>query len=352
MIVWFDAVTSKEALLFDAIANELEKEGHEVSFTCRDYDYIVSLFDLLQRDVRILGKHGGGTLYGKLMAGNERISLLANYVNKLDKKPNYHISFACPESTRVAFGLSIPIISINDSPHAKAVAKLTIPFAKHLVYSSCISKEKWLSKGALENQLQPYDGIDEVAWLRDYEPDEAVIENLGLSKTDRFIVARPEESSAAYMLDKGMAGQTNLDVIFDELFPLYDGKAVVFPRYKSQEEMMLKKYKDNIIIPPKAVDTLSLYFYSDLCITGGATMAREAAAIGTPSISYYPHPLDVLEYISSIGIPLYNEYKLEDAIARTIELINSSRDKGAIQEKTSKIIKSLESPVEKIMSLI
>ncbi len=352
MIFWFDTVTSKEALLFDAIANELEKEGHEVLFTCRDYDYVVSLFDLLQRDVEVLGKHGGGTLYGKLMAGNERIRLLANHINELETKPDYHISFACPESTRVAFGLAIPVISINDSPHAKAVAKLTVPYAKHLVYSSCIKKEKWFSQGALENQLQPYDGIDEVAWLKDYQPDETVLESLGISKKDRFFVARPEESSAAYMLDQGIAGKTNLDLIFDELFPLYDGIAVVFPRYKTQEEMMLKKYKDNIIIPPRAVDTLSLYFYSDLCITGGATMSREAAAIGTPSISYYPYPLDVLEYISSIGIPLYNEYKLEDAIAKSIELINSSRDKTSIQEKTNKIINSLESPVDKIMSII
>ena len=37
MIIWFDAVTSKEPLLFDAIAKELEKDGHEAIFTCRDY---------------------------------------------------------------------------------------------------------------------------------------------------------------------------------------------------------------------------------------------------------------------------------------------------------------------------
>ena len=59
MIIWFDAVTAKEPLLFDAIATELEKFGHEVLFTCRDYDYVSSLFDLLKRDVRVLGKHGG-----------------------------------------------------------------------------------------------------------------------------------------------------------------------------------------------------------------------------------------------------------------------------------------------------
>ena len=105
MTIWFDAVTAKEPLLFNAISKVLEKEGHEAIFTCREYDYVASLFDLLNLEVEVLGKHGGGSLYGKLMAGNERIALLARYIGNLENKPDYHISFSSPESIRVAFGL-------------------------------------------------------------------------------------------------------------------------------------------------------------------------------------------------------------------------------------------------------
>jgi predicted glycosyltransferase len=35
MIIWFDTVTAKEPLLFNALALELEKEGHETLFTCK-----------------------------------------------------------------------------------------------------------------------------------------------------------------------------------------------------------------------------------------------------------------------------------------------------------------------------
>ena len=352
MIVWFDTVTAKEPLLFNTIALELEKEGHDVLFTCRDYDYIVSLFDLLNRDVEVLGKHGGASLFGKLMAGNKRIELLAKYINNLDEKPDYHISFSSPESTRVAFGLGIPTITINDSPHAKAVGKLTVPLSKYLVYSSCILKEKWLSLGALEKQLQPYDGIDEVAWLLNFEPNPEVLDQLTLTVEDHFIVARPEESSAAYMLELGIGGLTYLDLILEDIFKEYEGKVVMFPRYDTQKEALEKKFGDKLIIPPKAVDTLSLYYYSDLCITGGATMAREAAAIGTPSVSYYPQPLDVLEYIASIGIPLYNEYTLDKAINRAKILIRNSAEKSSIRQKTKKILQNLESPIDKIVTLL
>ena len=351
-MIWFDTVTAKEPLLFNAIALELEKEGHKVLFTCRDYDYVASLFDLLQRDVKVLGKHGGSTLFGKLMAGNKRIELLANYINNLDTKPDYHISFSSPESTRVAFGLGIPTITINDSPHAKAVGKLTVPLSKYLVYSSSIPKEKWLALGALEEQLQPYNGIDEVAWLSNFKPDSTVLGQLSLTTEDHFIVARPEESSAAYMLEMGIGGLTHLDLILEEIFKEYEGKVVMFPRYETQREALKKKFGDKLIIPPKAVDTLSLYYYSDLCITGGATMAREAAAIGTPSISYYPQPLDVLEYIASIGIPLYNEYTVEQAIERAKILIRNSAEKSSIRQKTKQTLQKLESPVEKIVNLL
>ncbi|MCG3222575.1 MAG: DUF354 domain-containing protein [Candidatus Heimdallarchaeota archaeon] len=352
MIIWFDAVTAKEPLLFDAVATELEKLGHEILFTCRDYDYVSSLFDLLKRDVKVLGKHGGGTLYGKLIAGNERIKLLAEYIHSLGKKPDIHISFACPESTRVAFGLGIPVINVNDSPHAKAVGKLTVPLTQYLVYSSSIGKENWLKLGAQEEQLYPYDGIDEVAWLTDFSPKEETLETLNLSKDDQFIVARPEESSAAYMLDKQMVGQTLLDEILIEIFDEYEGKAIVFPRYESQKEFLLKKFGDRIIIPPKAMDTLSLYYFSDLCITGGATMSREAAALGTPSISYYPQPLEVLEYISSIGIPLFNEHTLQDAIARAKDLLINPVNKAVMRNQVQSILEKLESPADKIVEIL
>jgi len=126
----------------------------------------------------------------------------------------------------------------------------------------------------------------------------------------------------------------------------------VFPRYESQKDFLEKKFGDRIIIPPKAVDTLSLYYFSDLCITGGATMAREAAALGTPSLSYYPKPLDVLEYISSIGIPLYNEYTLETAINRIKKLVTQPENKQKLRVETRKILDSLESPTDKIREIL
>ncbi len=352
MLFWFDAVTAKEPLLFNAIAKELEKEGHEVVFTCREYDYVVSLFQLLNREVEVLGKHGGGTLAGKMRAGVERMHLLLEYITSLDRLPDYHIAFACPESIRVAFGLAIPVLCLNDSPHARAVGKLTVPLSKYLIFSKSIPEEEWVKLGGRKEQFVPYKGIDEVAWLRNHQPDEKVLETVNLKPNENFIVARPEESSAAYLLDKKMIGDTKLDIILKKILQNYDGKVIVFPRYETQKVKMCQEFGDRIIIPPKAVDTTSLYYFADVCITGGATMAREAAAMGTPSVSYFPEPLPVLENISKIGIPLYNEYTVEDAIKRVEKLLKNKESKEKRREKVNKILTTLESPHEPIMKLI
>ena len=42
-----------------------------------------------------------------------------------------------------------------------------------------------------------------------------------------------------------------------------------------------------IIVPDYAVDGLNLVWYSDLVVSGGGTMNREAAALGVPVIVFF-----------------------------------------------------------------
>ena len=81
-------------------------------------------------------------------------------------------------------------------------------------------------------------------------------------------------------------------------------------------------------------------------------MAREAAALGTPSISYYPKPLEVLEYITSIGIPLFNEYTIQEAIARAKDLLLNPMNKTVMRNQVQSILEKLESPADKIVEIL
>ena len=86
----------------------------------------------------LIGKHGGGGKSNKMMASLQRSKLLTKKIEKF--APDLLISFCSPEPSRVAFGSNMTHIAFSDSPHAKAVMKLSIPFVTKLLTPWIIPK--------------------------------------------------------------------------------------------------------------------------------------------------------------------------------------------------------------------
>ncbi|MBN1351299.1 DUF354 domain-containing protein, partial [candidate division KSB1 bacterium] len=83
---------------------------------------------------------------------------------------------------------------------------------------------------------------------------------------------------------------------------------VIIPRGEKQKQQFMnyKKsdavWKEKLIIPDSAIDTLSLLYYADLMIGGGGTMNREAVALGVPTYSFFCGPIgDVDQYLKNTG---------------------------------------------------
>jgi predicted glycosyltransferase len=69
-------------------------------------------------------------------------------------------------------------------------------------------------------------------------------------------------------------------------------RAVVLPRNGKQGEQLRRQWAEllssgTMLIPTEALDGLNLIWYSDLMISGGGTMNREAAALGVPVYSVF-----------------------------------------------------------------
>ena len=68
---------------------------------------------------------------------------------------------------------------------------------------------------------------------------------------------------------------------------------IILPRNeKSQKNLIFKTWpiwceEKKIIVPDQVVDGLNLIWHSDLVISGGGTMNREAAALGVPVYSIF-----------------------------------------------------------------
>jgi len=77
---------------------------------------------------------------------------------------------------------------------------------------------------------------------------------------------------------------------------------VVLPRTFRDKKYCFKK---NVVVP-NPLDSLSLIAHADLVISGGGTMDREAAMLGTPNICCFPEGLmAVNKYLIKKGLMEY-----------------------------------------------
>jgi hypothetical protein len=185
-----------------------------------------------------------------------------------DEPPDVAIAHQSVELCRTAFGLGIPIVLTADTPHAKAVNKLTIPFADTLVVSEALPNS--FLKKYCPDKIVRFKGVDEVAWIKGLKPPKSP------SFKKPLIVVREIETKAAYALE---ASNHTLEVA-KKLEAL--GNVLLLKRYGSKREF---------------VDSACVVANADLVVSAGGTIAREAALQGVPSI-----------IISEIGRTYVNTY--------------------------------------------
>lgn len=341
MKIWLEALTGKQSLLMHFLGNKLESDNHEIFLTTRPYsiDRSNSNLDRLGRKYTSIGKYGGAKLKNKLIEGSKRIIELTNLVDEFD--PDLLISFPSPDAFRIAFGLGIKSIQLNDSPHSIAPGKLTITLSNALVHSDAIDKSEFAKLGVTKHYT--FHGVDETLWIKNFNPDESIFSELGIEK-NKYLVVRCEESKAGYfqrLYPEFTPGDTIITQMVDDLEAQnIDLKIVAFPRYPEQEEQLMAR---NVIIPKKSVDTLSLFYYAKGVITAGGTMGREAALLGTPTIYTFPKELVVSKFVSDLGFPLIHCPNQNLVLKEIIKLIKSPK---MDEEKRQVLINKLETPYE------
>ncbi|MCG3253827.1 MAG: DUF354 domain-containing protein, partial [Candidatus Heimdallarchaeota archaeon] len=147
-VIWFEVLTPKQAMLFLAFGEKLKEFGIEAHYTTRKHDYIADIFKHRNVSPATFGIYGGKSLAGKLIASAKRVVEVAEHIADYKPKPIAAISFSSPDAARVAFGLGIPLILLNDTAHSIPVARLTFSLARYLITPSCINKEDFIRLGA------------------------------------------------------------------------------------------------------------------------------------------------------------------------------------------------------------
>jgi len=160
--IWYDACTGKHMRYGSAIAKRLRMAGHEVILTTREHPDTLALASILGEKPVVVGKYRPATLFSRLEESAKRIVHFSKLFK--DDPPDIAVSHQSVELCRTAFGLGIPIILTADTPHAKAVNKLTIPFATTLVASEALPK-RFLEEYYPDRIVQ-FKGVDEIETAR------------------------------------------------------------------------------------------------------------------------------------------------------------------------------------------
>ncbi|MFA4646587.1 DUF354 domain-containing protein [Pyrococcus kukulkanii] len=130
------------------------------------------------------------------------------------------------------------------------------------------------------DKIITYPGYKEHIYIADFTPDPSFIEKSGIPFKE-YVVLRPESLTSLYVLH----GES----LVPELLKLFERESinvVYLPR--NEEERRLANGFSNVYIPPKALDGLNLIYHSKATLTGSGTMAREAAVMGVPAVSFFP----------------------------------------------------------------
>jgi len=202
-----------------------------------------------------------------------------------------------------------------------------------------------------KERIRTYSGIKEDVYAAEFKPDPSLAQELQLNSSQIVATVRPPANEAHYHNPES-------DKLFAEFMNWICETpgimAVLLPRNKSQEAQMKENsphwFKGSkVVIPKKAVDGLNLLWHSDLVVSGGGTMNREAAALGIPVYSIFRGKLGAVDrYLSDQGRLVLIESV--DEIATKIKLVRrngvvrtESNQRSALETIVGFIVGAVES---------
>jgi uncharacterized protein len=297
-MLWFDLDNSPHVPFFIPIMKELEERGHSVLLTSRDCFQVCSLADYYKLNHKKIGKHYGANKLLKIIGTIWRSLQLGQTIFK--EKPDLSISHGSRALTIVSSILGIPSILLFDYEYAKRLPflKPAMGITPEAINDPDIGRN--FRKG-----LRMYSGLKEDVYVASFKPDRSILDKLNLKEEDIIATIRPPATEAHY---HNPESEKLFFTVVDFLGNNPDVRMVILPRNeKTQRDLIYRTWpkwceEGKIIVPAEALNGLDLIWYSDLVVSGGGTMNREAAALDVPVYSIFRGQIGAVDkYLAERG---------------------------------------------------
>lgn len=290
MKIWIDLENAPHILFFSPIIKGLHAKGFETVVTARNLGQTLDMARLKNLTVHPIGEHYEGN--NKLRKISSVIGRSLSLVWFILRQGN--VKLAAAHSSRsltiAAKLLGIPSVNMMDyeAPNLSIFnlsTKILVPEALEL--------EGILKQGIDRKRIETYPALKEAQYIGDFTPEPDFLERLGIAPEKVLIAVRPPATLAHYHNPEGDALFLGL---LEYLAPFEAAVVLVTARYRVQAEEVKrfvetlrqkKNLRAEIRVLEKPIDGLNLMWIADAVVSGGGTMNREAALIGTPAYTIF-----------------------------------------------------------------
>jgi predicted glycosyltransferase len=328
--IWIDITAPAHVLVFRPLIALLREQGDEIEVTAREYAQTVQLLELHGIEAELIGRHGGRSRLGKLGTMATRLAGLRRWAR--GRHFDAALAHGSHHLTMTARALGIPSSTTFDYEFATVQHQLGCRAATFVVVPDAIPPERLERYGVRPPKLRRYEGLKEEYYLADFEPDPNVLEPLGLDRERILDVVRtPPDVSLYHRKSNRLFPQ-----VLDHLGREENLHAVVLPRTPEQRDFVRRLELPSIVVPDEAVDAQSLIAFSDLVVSAGGTMNREAAALGVSVYTTYGGRLGGVDEM------LIREGRLRPLTdPRALELVKREGDAGRVRRDPQDMLQLL-----------
>ena len=282
MKIWIDLANSPHTLLFEPVVSALRERGHEVELTARENAQTVELARSRWPEVEVIGGESPRGRMAKAKALGMRVAELGRWCRA--HRPDVamsHNSYAQIAAARVR---RVPAVTAMDFEHQPA-NHLAFRLARTVLLPEAMADLDLARQGATPAKVRFYPGLKEEVYLGNFEPDASVVPSLGIDdrSSSILVVARTPPSRALYHASDNPLFMQTLTAVA----AAPEVRVVVLARHAEQREALARLNLANLVVPSTAVDSRSLMHAADLVIGAGGTMTREAALLGTPTVTVF-----------------------------------------------------------------
>jgi uncharacterized protein len=270
--VWVDLTNSPHVLVMRPLIAAMREDGHEVEVTARDFAQTLELCRRFGISHTAIGRHRGGRLASKGLGLVSRSLALVRWAR--GRGFDVAMGHGSNDVSVAAALLRIPSATAFDYEWARLQHQVNCRLVRAVVVPDVIPTDRLHAYGA-RGKIRAYPGLKEEYYLSDFEPDPAVLAELGLDDDRTLVIVRtPPEVSLYHRFQNPM---------FPRILKLLghsEAQTVVLPRTHAQRLEVARL--GDFVVPQRAVDAQSLVALADLVVSAGGTMNREAVALGTP----------------------------------------------------------------------